>query len=143
MSKVSVVSFAGRFVAALLIASFAMTTSAAEKLDILQDTEKQFAGSYKADEHVVAFNTALQDESVRFTIEIDGLERSANFSLEGTQLELTTGDTLMSETEKELMYDTAKTLVDYVNRQEAHELNDHLVVLVGVMNYWSSLSLVN
>lgn len=139
MKKVS----AAKLISAVLFSSFAMSVFAAEKLDIQQDSANQFVGSYQADEHLIAFDSSLEADAVQFTINIDGSSRVARFDLQDTQLEFTTGDKAMSKKEQELMYDTAKTLVDYVNNQQEHEFNDHLVVLVGVMNYWSSMSSVN
>ncbi len=139
MNKVA----AAKILSAFLISALSVTAFASEKLDIQRDSDKQFTGSYQADEHLVEFDSSLQNDSVEFTIEIDGLARVAKFDLQGTQLELTAGEGAVSAKEQELMYDTAKTLVDYVNKQPSHALNDHLVVLVGAMNYWSNVNSVN
>lgn len=132
-----------KFLSVLLVSAVSMTAFATEKLEIQHDSDKQFVGSYQADEHLVEFDSSLQNDSVEFTIEIDGAARVAKFDLQGTQLELTSGEGAVSAKEQELMYDTARTLVDYVNKQQSHALNDHLVVLVGAMNYWSNMNSVN
>lgn len=116
---------------------------AGEKLDIEQDSSYQFVGSYQADKHRVSFDTSMTKSAVKVMIEIDGTMREARFDLDKTYLKLIAGNTEVTEIEKELMYDAAKTLVEYVNKQQTHELNDHLVVLVGVMNDWSSISTIN
>ncbi len=113
-----------------------------ESLKIYTDSADEFAGSYLVDQHSVNFGAYVSGEgNVHFKFDIDGNFRELSFHIENTELYLTSGDFKVTDNERVLMYDTAKTLVDYVQSQEKVVLNDHVVVLVGTLSSWNQIEL--
>lgn len=114
----------------------------AENLSILTDSEDAFAGVYLADRHSIHFDAYVGGEgNVHFKFDIDGNFRELSFDIERTELFLTSGEIQVTENERTLMYDAARSVVDYVQTREEEGLNDHVVVLVGALSSWDQVAL--
>ncbi len=126
----------------LFSAAVSVNVFAKDSLDIATDSATGFSGTYQADSHNITFKSTLESSTlVHFTISIDGKTREASFDLKDSQLSLTDGQDTLTPVEQDLMYDTAQAVAAYVIRSQ-EELGEHLVVLVGAMDYWSARSTI-
>jgi len=124
----------------LISAALSFNAFANDSLEIVSNTAEGFAGTFQADAHTVSFTSTLENQTeVQFTVIIDGKEREAIFNLKESQFKLLDGSEVLTPDEQDLMYDTAQAVAAYVMRSQ-EELGEHLVVLVGAMDYWSALS---
>ena len=127
----------------LISTALSLNVFANDSLEIVSDTSDGFSGTFYADSHTVSFSSTLESQTeVRFTIIIDGKEREANFNLRESQFKLTDGNEVLTSDEQDLMYDTAQSVAAYVIRSQ-EDLGEHLVVLVGAMDYWSALNTIH
>ncbi|UZE95284.1 hypothetical protein [Alkalimarinus alittae] len=114
-----------------------------DSLEIESSSINGFSGTFQADAHTIAFDSTLANNTlVKFTVNIDGEIRQANFDLKDSRLTLTGGNQNLTPEEQDLMYDTAQAVAAYVLRSQ-DDLGEHLVVLVGAMDYWSALSSIH
>ena len=127
----------------LISAALSFNAFANDSLEVVSDTAKGFSGTFQADAHTVSFTSTLENQTeVQFTVTIDGKEREASFNLKESQFKLLDGNEILTPAEQDLMYDTAQAVAVYIMRSE-EELGEHLVVLVGAMDYWSALSTIH
>jgi len=127
----------------ILAAVVSTSTLADDSLKITNSSVNGFSGTFQADAHTIVFDSTLESNTlVSFTVNIDGEEREANFDLQDSQLTLTGGNQKLTPAEQDLMYDTAQAVAAYVLRSQ-EDLGEHLVVLVGAMDYWSALSSIH
>ena len=127
----------------LISAALSLNAFADDSLIIASNTTEGFSGTFQADAHTVSFTSTLESSTeVQFTVIIDGKEREAIFSLKESQLKLLDGDNALTPSEQDIMYDTAQAVAAYVMRSQ-EDLGEHLVVLVGAMDYWSALSTID
>lgn len=127
----------------LISTALSLNVFANDSLEIASDTPDGFSGTFYADSHTVSFSSTLESQTeVKFTIVIDGKEREANFNLRESQFKLTDGNEVLTPDEQDLMYDTAQSVAAYVIRSQ-EDLGEHLVVLVGAMDYWSALNTIH
>ena len=127
----------------LISTALSLNVFANDSLEIVSDTSDGFSGTFYADSHTVSFSSTLESQTeVKFTIVIDGKEREANFNLRESQFKLTDGNEVLTPGEQDLMYDTAQSVAAYVIRSQ-EDLGEHLVVLVGAMDYWSALNTIH
>ncbi|MFD2229581.1 hypothetical protein [Alkalimarinus sediminis] len=130
-----------KYIATGIIAAVVSTTTFADdSLKITNSSVNGFSGTFQADAHTIVFDSTLESDTlVNFTVNIDGEEREASFDLKESQLTLTDGKQQLTPAEQDLMYDTAQAVAAYVLKSQ-DDLGEHLVVLVGAMDYWSALS---
>ena len=127
----------------ILAAVVSTSTLADDSLKITNNSVNGFSGTFQADAHTIVFDSTLESNTlVSFTVNIDGEEREADFDLQDSQLTLTGGNQKLTPAEQDLMYDTAQAVAAYVLRSQ-DDLGEHLVVLVGAMDYWSALSSIH
>ena len=126
----------------IISTALSFNTFANDSLNVVSDTADGFSGTFQADAHTVTFKSSLENQTeVQFTVVIDGKEREASFNLKESQLKLLDGNVVLTPAEQDLMYDTAQAVAAYVMRSQ-EELGEHLVVLVGAMDYWSAVSTI-
>ena len=127
----------------LISAAISFNVFATDTLNIANDAANGFSGTFQADAHTIAFKSTLESQTlVNFTVSIDGNVREANFDLKDSLLTLTGGDKTLTPAEQDLMYDTAQAVAAYVIRSQ-EDLGEHIVVLVGAMDYWSAVSSIH
>lgn len=127
----------------ILAAVVSTSTLADDSLNITNSSVNGFSGTFQADAHTIIFDSTLENNTlVNFTVSIDGEEREASFDLQNSQLTLTDGNQKLTPAEQDLMYDTAQAVAAYVLKSQ-EDLGEHLVVLVGAMDYWSALSSIH
>ena len=127
----------------LISTALSFNAFANDSLNVFSDTANGFSGTFKADAHNVSFTSTLENQTeVQFTVIIDGKEREASFNLKYRKLRLLDGNEVLTPAEQDLMYDTAQAVAAYVMRSQ-EELGEHLVVLVGAMDYWSAQSRIH
>lgn len=133
-----------KYIATGILAAVVSTSALADdSLKITNSSVNGFSGTFQADAHTIVFDSTLESNTlVSFTVNIDGQEREANFDLQHSQLTLTGGNQKLTPAEQDLMYDTAQAVAAYVLRSQ-EDLGEHLVVLVGAMDYWSALSSIH
>ncbi|WP_250657212.1 hypothetical protein [Alkalimarinus coralli] len=127
----------------LISALVSVGAFAGDSLSIANSSVNGFSGTFQADAHTIKFSSTLESQTqVSFTVSIDGEVREASFDLKNSRLELTGGNQTLTPDEQDLMYDTAQAVAAYVLRSQ-EDLGEHLVVLVGAMDYWSALSSIH
>lgn len=127
----------------IISALVSFSALADDTLNIANSSANGFSGTFQADAHTISFNSILENDTmVSFSVNIDGEEREANFDLRNSRLTLTGGSQNLTPEEQDLMYDTAQAVAAYVLRSQ-DDLGEHLVVLVGAMDYWSAVSAIH
>ncbi|WP_087460270.1 hypothetical protein [Oleiphilus messinensis] len=131
---------AGLLISAPALAQEAGSVHMAEEtLNIADNSYGSFSGVYRVGYDQVHFSSAAMDSRyVRLTVDVNGMIREAIFDLNAISGQVVAGHDQMSAEELELMQDAAVTVASFLSKQSAHEFNDHLVVLLGAMNDWSS-----